>query len=267
MLTLPHMTMSPAPGMDVPALERLLNAGVLVALRVGGLIVATPFFSSPAIPAKAKVVFTVSIAILVAPVAASLPQASVALTPGGLIGEATVGLLMGLTLMLMNETLLFAASMMSVSFSFSLANLMDPNSQVETEVLGTLFSWMGLLVLLGAGLHRTVLAAVFRSFDTIPLGTASISAVAGKNFAFAASGVFLAGVQLSAPVVAAAMLVEVAIGLVSRMAPALPAQVASIPVKALVSYVTLIASLALWPGWIDHHFSALLDSAQKAVRP
>lgn len=262
MLTLPI----PMPT-DTPALERLLNAGVLVTLRIGGLIVAAPVFSSPGFPVKAKVVFTIAIAILMAPVAAALPQTRIVLDPGALLGEATVGLLMGLTLTLMNETLLFAASMMSVSFSFSLANLLDPNSQVETEVLGTVLSWMGILVLLGAGLHRTVLAAVFRTFATVPLGTAATSAVAGKNLAFAASGIFLAGMQLAAPVVAAAMLVEVAIGLVSRMAPALPAQVASVPLKSLVSFVTLIASLALWPGWIDHHFSLLLDSAQKAVRP
>ena len=252
---------------NTPALERLLNAGVLVALRVGGVVVAAPVFSSPAFPVKAKVVFTAAIAILVAPVAAALPHTHLDLDPAALIGEATVGLLIGLTLMLMNEALLFAASLMSVSFSFSLANLLDPNSQVETEVLGTVLSWMGILVLLGAGLHRTVLAAVFRTFTTVPLGTAAISAVAGKNLAFAASGIFLAGLQLAAPVVASAMLVEVAIGLVSRMAPALPAQVASVPLKSLVSYITLIASLAVWPGWIDHHFSTLLDTAQKAVRP
>ncbi len=252
---------------NTPALERLLNAGVLVVLRVGGVIVAAPVFSSPAFPVKAKVVFTAAIAILVAPVAAALPHTRIDLGPSALIGEASVGLLIGLTLMLMNEALLFAASLMSVSFSFSLANLLDPNSQVETEVLGTVLSWMGVLVLLGAGLHRTVLAAVFRTFATVPLGTAAISAVAGKSLAFAASGIFLAGLQLAAPVVSAALLVEVAIGLVSRMAPALPAQVASVPLKSLVSYATLIASLALWPGWIDHHFSALLDTAQEAVRP
>lgn len=255
-----------APDSNV-ALEQVLQAGLLALLRIGGVIVSAPIFSSPGIPAKVKVVLTAAIAVLVAPVAAAMPNAHTALTPEGLLGEAVVGVLIGLTLSLLNESLLFAASMMSVSFSFSLANLMDPNSEVETEVLGTLLSWMGILVLLCAGLHRAILGAVLRSFSTVPLGTASISAISGQHFAYAASGIFLAGVQLAAPVVAAAMLVEVAIGLVSRLAPSLPAQVASVPLKSLVSYTTLIASLALWPGWIEHHFAALLDTAQKAVRP
>lgn len=249
------------------ALQQLLQAGLLVLLRIGGVIVCAPIFSSPGIPSKVKVVFTAAIAILIAPVAAVMPNAHMVLTPESLLGEATIGVLLGLTLSLLNESLLFAGAMMSVSFSFSLANLLDPNSEVETEVLGTVLSWMGILVLLGAGLHRAVLGALLRSFSTVPLGTAAISAASAQQLVYAASGIFLAGLQLAAPVVAAAMLVEVAIGLVSRLAPSLPAQVASVPLKSLVSYVTLIASLALWPGWIERHFSVLLDTAQKAVRP
>jgi flagellar biosynthetic protein FliR len=41
--------------------------------------------------------------------------------------------------------------------------------------------------------------------------------------------------------------------------------VVSVPVKTLVSYVVLIASLAVWPGWIERHFTALLDAAAKLL--
>jgi flagellar biosynthesis protein FliR len=34
----------------------------------------------------------------------------------------------------------------------------------------------------------------------------------------------------------------------------------------LVSYVVLIGALALWPAWIEHRFTALLDAAQKGLR-
>jgi len=45
----------------------------------------------------------------------------------------------------------------------------------------------------------------------------------------------------------------------------LPAQVVGIPLKTLSSYVVLSASLAVWPGWIERHFAALLDSAGKLL--
>jgi flagellar biosynthetic protein FliR len=80
-----------------------------------------------------------------------------------------------------------------------------------------------------------------------------------------ASGVFMAGVQLAAPVIAAALTVEVTIALVAKLAPQLPTMVVSVPLKTMVSYAVMIASLAVWPGWIERHFTALLDAAGKLM--
>lgn len=247
-------------------LEAALSAGVLLTLRVGSALITMPVFSSPGIPARVKALLVLAIAVLCTPVAMNLPGTQLSLSTSSLLSEVIVGLSFGLPLLLLNEALLFAASLMSSAFSFSLANLLDPNTHVETEVLGTLLGWMGVLVLLAAGLHRTMLAALLRTLTTLPLGHAPAALHTGEGFAGMASGIFLAGVQLAAPVIAAALLVEVAVGLVGRMAPALPAQIASVPVKTLVSYVVLIASLALWPMWIERHFTALLDAAQKGLR-
>ena len=246
-------------------LEGLLSAGMLLAMRFGSAVVTMPVFSSPGIPARVKAMLVLSFAVLLAPVAQTIPGTQLSLTAPALLSEIVVGLCFGLTLAFLNEALLFAASLMGTAFSFSLANLLDPNSMVETEVLGTVLSWMGVLVLLAAGLHRTMLAALMRTLITVPLGHAPAAVHTGAEFASMASGIFLAGVQLAGPVVAAALLIEIAIGIVSRMAPALPAQIASVPIKTLVSYCVLIGSLALWPAWIEHRFVTLLDAAQGSM--
>jgi flagellar biosynthetic protein FliR len=62
-------------------------------------------------------------------------------------------------------------------------------------------------------------------------------------------------------VIAAALAVEMTISLVSRLAPSLPAMVVSIPLKTMMSYAVLVASLAVWPWWIERHFASLLDAA------
>ncbi len=248
------------------ALEGFLSAALLLTMRLGSALMTMPVFSSPGIPARVKALFVLVLVVLLAPIAQAIPGSQVELTAPALLSEVAVGLCFGLTLAFLNEALLFASSLMSTAFSFSLANLLDPNSMVETEVLGTVLSWMGLLVLLSAGLHRTMLAALMRTLQTVPLGHAPAAAHTGETLLAAASGIFLAGVQLAAPVVAAALLIEVAIGLVGRMAPALPAQIASVPIKTLVSYGMLVGALAVWPAWIEHRFVALLDSAQRSLR-
>ena len=152
------------------------------------------------------------------------------------LGELGVGLVFGLSLMLLNEALTFAGTLLGLQFSFSLVNLLDPNSMIETAVLGQMLSWLGVLVIIGSGLDRSLLAAVVRSFSAVPVGQAVMQARTGLALATMAGGIFLAGLQLAAPVMAAALAVEVTIALVARLSPQLPAMVVSIPLKTMVSY-------------------------------
>jgi flagellar biosynthetic protein FliR len=252
-------------GQEVADWPSFLAAGVLVMVRLSGLMVFAPIFSSAAIAPRIKAGFVVAMTVLLAPVVGTLPHARVELDMVGLLGELAVGLTFGFALTLINETLMFAGQMIGMEFSFSLVNLLDPNSNIQTPVLGQLLSWMGILVLIGAGLDRTLLAAVMRSFAVVPVGQAVLHAGTGAALAAMTGGVFLAGLQLSAPVIAAALTVEVIVALVGRMSPQLPAMIVSIPLKTLISYAVLIGSLAVWPAWIERHFTALLDQAAKLV--
>jgi flagellar biosynthesis protein FliR len=242
-----------------------LTAAVLVMVRLSGLMVFAPVFSSSAIAPRIKAGFVFAMTILLAPAVATVPGARAVLDGRALLGELSIGLVFGLSLMLLNEALTFAGTLLGLQFSFSLVNLLDPNSMIETAVLGQMLSWLGVLVIIGSGLDRSLLAAVVRSFSVVPVGQAVMQAKTGVALAMMGGGIFLAGVQLAAPVMAAALAVEVTIALVARLSPQLPSMVVSVPVKTMVSYVVLIASLAVWPGWIERHFTALLDAAAKLL--
>jgi Flagellar biosynthesis pathway, component FliR len=245
--------------------QQYLTAGVLVMIRLGGLMVFAPLFSSAAIAPRIKAGFVIAMTVLLTPAVAAIPNRGITLDVRSILGELGVGMVFGLSLMLLNEALMFAGMLLGMQFSFSLVNLMDPNSMIETPVLGQMLSWLGILVIIGAGLDRSLLAAVVRSFRTVPVGQAVIVAKTGTALAMMAGGIFLAGLQLAAPVIAASLAVEVTISLVGRLSPQLPAMVMSIPLKTMISYVVLIGSLAVWPGWIEYHFTALLDAAGRLM--
>lgn len=244
---------------------QFLSAGVLVMIRLSGLMLLAPLFSSAAIAMRIKAAFVVAMTVLLAPAVAAVPHANVTLDMQAILGELGVGLVFGLSLMMLSEALMFAGMLLGMQFSFSLVNLMDPNSKIETPVLGQMLNWLGLLVIIASGLDRSLLAAVVRSFSAVPVGQAVVEAKTGAALAMMAGGIFLAGLQLAAPVMAAALAVEVTISLVGRLSPQLPAMVMSIPLKTLISYAVLIGSLAVWPGWIEQHFTALLDAAGRLM--
>ncbi|MBS1803023.1 MAG: flagellar biosynthetic protein FliR [Acidobacteria bacterium] len=243
-----------------------LSAMLLTLIRVSGIVVFAPFLSSSALPIRVKAVFTAAVTFLLAPIVGASPagQARIALAP--VMGELAVGLVYGLMLALLNETLLFAGEIIGLQFSFSAVNLLDPTSSIQTPLMNDLFQMMGTLVVIAAGLDRILLASLMRSFRAVPLGTYALWPGTSWSIVQAAGGVFLAAVELAAPVLAATMLAEIAVALLSRLSPQLPVMSLTVPLKTCVGLGVLVGSLALWPRFIEARFSILLNLAERLLQ-
>jgi flagellar biosynthetic protein FliR len=249
----------------MPEWTSFLTGMTLALVRVSGVVAFAPFFSSTALPLRAKAVFAGTVAFLLAPLVAALPGTQVSLSFPALAGELAVGLVYGLTLALLNEMLLFAGQIAGLQFSFSLVNLLDPASSIQTPLLGDLFQLLGTLVVIAAGLDRILLASMVRSFRVAPLGTYALAPLTALTIVRAAAGVFLAAVELAAPVLAATLLVEVAVALLGKLSPQLPVMTLTVPLKTLTGFAILTGSLALWPRFIEARFAALLDLAERLI--
>jgi flagellar biosynthetic protein FliR len=166
---------------------------------------------------------------------------------------------------LLNEMMLFAGQIAGVQFSFSLVNLLDPSSNIQTPLLGELFQLMGTLVVIAAGLDRILLASMVRSFRVVPLGAYTLAPTASLAIVRAAAGIFLAAVELAAPILAATMLVEVAVALLGKLSPQLPVMNLTVPLKTLTGFLLLTGALALWPRFIEARFAGLLDMAERLI--
>jgi len=249
----------------MPEWTTFLSALTLALVRVSGMVGFAPFFSSTALPVRTKAVFVLAVAWLLAPLVAALPHAHTELSFSALLGELAVGLVYGLTLTLLNEMMLFAGQLLGLQFSFSLVNLLDPASSIQTPLLGDLFQLMGTLVLIAAGLDRILLASVIRSFQVAPLGSFALAPASTLAIARAAGGIFLAAVELAAPVLAATLLVEMAVVLISRLSPSLPVTSLTVPLKTLTGFAMLAGALALWPRFFEARFSGLLDLAEQLI--
>ena len=242
-----------------------LSAMTLALVRVSGMVAFAPFFSSKALPVRAKAVFVGAVAFLLAPLVAELPHARATIDFSALLGELAVGLVYGLCLALLNEMLIFAGQIAGLQLSFSLVNLLDPGSTIETPLMGELFQLMGTLVVIAAGLDRILLASLVRSFRAVPLGEFALQPASALAIVEAAGGVFLAALELAAPLLAATMLVEFAIALMGKLSPQMQTMSLSVPLKTITGFAVLTGSLALWPRFIEARFAGLLDMAGRLI--
>jgi flagellar biosynthetic protein FliR len=244
---------------------RYCSIVLLVVMRISGIMLFVPLFSSATIAPRIKAGFVLAVTVLLAPAVAAIPSSAARVDLESVSGELAVGLMFGLSLSVLSEAIMFCGVLLGMEFSFSLVNLMDPSSLIETSVLGQILTWFNLLILIGVGLDRTILASFMRSFCIVPVGQFVMQAKTSATFAGMAGNIFLSGLQLAGPVITAALAVEIAIVLIGRMSPNLPVMVVGIPLKTIISYVVLISSLGVWPRWIEKHFTSLLDSAGRLL--
>jgi len=247
-------------------------AFALALVRVSAMLALAPFFNSLSIARQVKAVFALAVCVLLVPAVAvaavhSGPGSHLRLSFSGLLGEVAVGALYGLTLSLLNEMLLLAGQIVGLQFSFSLVNLLDPASEIQTPLMGDLFQLLGTLVLITAGLDRVLLASMIRSLRVVPLGSFPLANIAASAQVLVPllSGSFFAALELAAPVLSATILVEISVALLGKLSPQLPVISLTVPLKTLTGFVLLIGSLALWPRFIEGRFSSLLDVAERLI--
>ena len=121
----------------------------LALVRVSGMVVFAPFFSSTALPVRTKAVLCWRWPFCSRRWWPRCPTRHAEIGFAALLGELAVGLVYGLTLALLNEMLLFAGQIAGVQFSFSLVNLLDPLHAYRDSAAGRPLSTDG-----HAGDHR-----------------------------------------------------------------------------------------------------------------
>ena len=250
----------------LPGLEQILIRGGLIALRVGGVMTFAPFLGGTGIPARVKTIFTLLVTALLYPLC---PVPAAALTPAGwsevALSEAILGLAVGLCVQFIFDAAELAGAIVGFQFAFSLVNIIDPNTNVDTPVLSVFHQLFALLLFLQLNVHHWILRGVVKSFAYVPVGSVHLSAAFLMEVFHAAGAMWFVGVQIATPVLFATLLIDLTVAFLTKAAPQLPALLFSIPMKSVVGYSVLAIGITLWPGIFEKQFTAALGWSERLL--
>jgi flagellar biosynthesis protein FliR len=241
------------------SLEIMAMQVAAIGLRVAGALTFMPFLGSPAIPTRVKTILVILVtAVLYPHVSLALPPFTITGFTTIALSEVMLGLLMGLCLQFVLEAVQIAGAVSGFQLAFSLVNVIDPQTNVDTPVLANLQQLVVLLLLLQMNVHHWILLGIQKSFERVPPGSLSFNPSHVQSLFHAAGGMWVAGVQLAAPLLLATVVLDVTVGFISKAAPQFPALTLSIPMKSLLGYAVLGLSIGLWPGFFEKQFSHAL---------
>jgi flagellar biosynthetic protein FliR len=240
------------------------QALVLLALRVGGLLLVAPAFSAKSVPVKVRTCMLLLFTLLLAPaaVAAARPGLpALQVTPAAFLAETLVGFAVGFGAAVLVGAAETAGDIMSTTIGLSGASLLDPLNGASSTVLAQFAQLFAVTVLLSVGGHVVMLDALAESVRAVPLG-APVDVQRGVA-ALVAGGatLFVLGLKFAAPVIAATMIGNVALAVVSRVAPALNLFSVAFPLQigiGLAAVVAALGAIAAWfAGWSGHYAGTL----------
>lgn len=232
-------------------------------LRIGGFVLTAPASSEAAVPRLVKIVLTLALAFLMAPLVPVPADLSIFSAAGMLsaVLELLIGVSIGMVVQLAFEALVFAGQSISLTMGLGFATLVDPQRGAQTPVLGQMFMIFGTLIYLAINGHLLLLGALAESFHTLPIGAANVD----RNFLLSVvlwgARVFDAGLLIALPAVIALVIVNLALGVITRAAPQLNLFGIGFTITLLAGFFVLIAGL----DGIMTGISSLIHSALSAV--
>ena len=239
-------------------LPSVMGAWLMIASRMSGIVMFTPFLGDTVVPNGIKAALVVVLTALLYPVlSARVTPASPEKWPFILGCELLVGIALGIAANLVFEAVQMAGQTLSVQMGYSLVNILDPQTQVETNVLSVFHQNFLLLIFLGLNAHHWILRAVARSFDYLPPGSAHLHGAFVTGLLAAAGSVLKVGVQIAAPILGATIAADIFLGLLSKASPQLPLLMLGPAIKGLFGVMLLSAVMRYWPGL----FSRLLTQS------
>lgn len=244
--------------LPIPDPSQLLM-GAVSFLRIGGIIFTMPVFGDSPTPVQVRILLSAALTVTLYPLfrttweATPFPEDALVLA-AMIMKELLIGIVLGMVARLGFDGIVGAASVVASQMGFGSDRLFMPDLEAELDGFTALHRMIVMIVFLGLGLHGIFLDALLESFRLIPPGGAHLSGSLAPILIKLTGDVLAIAMQLAAPVLIALLFTTSALGLVSRAVPQLNAFSMSFPISFLTGLIVYIATIPLFPDWIQDHF-------------
>ncbi|MCP3983656.1 MAG: flagellar biosynthetic protein FliR [bacterium] len=220
----------------------------LVMVRFIALTVTAPFFSHSSIPMRVRVGLAMGVAMAAGARFGTAPDPVLldAASLWGLVArEVLIGAMLGFASGLVFSGLALMGEFASIQGGLGAATVLDPTSGSSSVVLTSMIQIFGVLIFLAINGHHEVLRGLALSFSVFPVGQMTFHLEAFESVVKLGGVIFRVAVHLAAPVTAAMIISNVAVGILGRAIPQLNLMALQLP--AHVATTLLILGLGAGP--------------------
>lgn len=233
-------------------IEKLLGF-VMVLTRISAFFLVVPVFSWQIIPARVKVAVVLLMAVFFSTITASpVDTRAVSVLEAVLLiaNETIYGLALGLIVAIVFSAVKFSGRIVERQMGLAMAQVLDPLTGERAQPLGNLLEMIFILLFLSANGHHLFLLIISRSYEAFPVGSIPTIPVLADGIVKAGSTMFIAGLRLAAPMLAAFLLLMVVLAVLARIVPEMNILFISLPLRVGLGLLMVAMFLPFINGFV-----------------
>ncbi|MGP4080214.1 flagellar biosynthetic protein FliR [Pseudalkalibacillus sp. R45] len=242
---------------------------LLVLVRVTAFMATVPIFSYRNIPVIHKIGFSVVFSFFIF---TTLQAPMVALNGEFILlvmKELMIGLSIGFVASILLYGLQVAGGFIDLQMGFAIANVFDPQTGIQTPLIGRFLYIFAILFLLTIDAHHMFLNGIYQSYQFAPIDRWAFIFGDGNVARLVADTVikmFYIAFQMAIPVVGCLFLVDLALGIISRTVPQVNVFIVGLPLKIFVSFVVLLLVIPVIFQMVNSLNIEMLEAMRKMMR-
>ena len=216
-------------------------------LRVLAVFSTAPLFSMRVIPMRAKIGLAFFVALCAQGILVNQPVISLngrdAL--GAVAQQVAVGLAIGFAVRLVFSSVELAGEVIGLQMGLNFASFFDPTSNARISAVARFFGNMSMLLFIVINGHLMVLMAVVKSFESFPADGNFLQSLGQMRLYELGASLFSSALWIALPMMALLLFVNLAMGIISRVAPQMNIFAVGFPVTLTVGMLGIAATLPL----------------------
>lgn len=237
-------------------------------VRILSILSTDPIFGNRSIPFRVKAGLALFLTLAVAPTMPPLPQVEPGSAAGLLIlmQQVVIGISMGLVMRVVFVAVEMAGHLIGLQMGLGFATFFDPIHAAQVPVLAQFIGLFSILIYFSIDGHLMTVTTLSESFHVLPIMTTPFAAAGWKDVASWGSEVFSAGLLLSMPILAALLITNLSLGIMTRAAPQLNLFAVGFAITLIAGFVVLYLSIPFFAPVVERMFHDGLNTTMQVLR-
>ena len=229
----------------------------MVFVRCSAAFMTSPLFGAQNTPVNVRILTSLSVSFAISLVV----KAHIGHAPANLgaffivvANEAASGILIGMLLQLVIQIAMIAGSFLDMQIGLGMSQTMNPLLGIPVTIIGQYKMMLATMIFLSMNGHHMVIEAIVKSYQVAPTLTASSLGILEHGVVSLLGRFMLLSIQIAAPVLGVSLILDAALGLMSKALPQLQ------PIQ-----IGMPAKLALGMASVSLCLPALVAATQNGV--